>query len=99
MRWLGHSISRPASTTNTMASLGISSPRASVDRARLIAQREGLSGPPVLSAVRKWAATAAVIALLTFFRSFNLCIVAMLGVASFFEASPLGAWIRDHRRR
>jgi hypothetical protein len=73
-----------------MASSGISSPRASLDRALAIAQREGLSGPPVVSAARRWAATAALIVLLTVFRSLNLCVVAMLGLAPFLASSPVG---------
>ena len=77
---------------------GTSSPRASVDRALPIAQREGLSGPPVASAVRRWAATAAVILLLTLLRSLNLCVVVMLGLAAFLESSPIGPLISRIRR-
>jgi len=64
-----------------------------MERALPIAQREGLSGPPVASAVRRWAATAAVILLLTLLRSLNLCVVAMLGLTAFLESSPVGPLI------
>ena len=73
-----------------MASSGISFPRARVPRALLIAQREGLTGPPVVSTLKRWGATAALIVLLTLFRSLNLCVVAMLGLAPILASSPVG---------
>jgi len=81
-----------------MASSGISSRRARLHRAVSIAQREGLTGPPVVSVIRRWAATAALIVLLTLVRSLNLCLVAILGFAAFLQSSPIGAWIRAIRR-
>ena len=73
-----------------MASSGISSPRASLDRALLIAQREGLMGPPVVSTFKRWGVTAALIVLLTVFRSLSLCVAAMLGLTPFLASSPVG---------
>ncbi len=78
---------------NTMASSGISSPRASLDPVLAIVQGKGLRGPSLVAAVRRYAATAALIVLLTLFRGLNLCVVAMLGLAPFL-ASRIGAWIR-----
>jgi len=69
-----------------------------VDRAVPIVQREGLSSPPVVPAVRRWAATAAIILLLTLLRSLNLCVVAMLGLTAFLESSPVGPLISRIRR-
>jgi len=77
-----------------MASLGTSSRRASLDRALPIAQGEGLRGPSLVSAVRRYAGTAALIVLLTLFRGLNVCVVAVLGLAPFL-ASRIGAWIRE----
>jgi len=48
--------------------------------------------------VRRWAATAALIVLLTVFRSLSLCVAAILGVAAFLESRPIATWIRDIRR-
>jgi hypothetical protein len=48
--------------------------------------------------VRSWATAAAIIVLLTLFRSLTLCVVAMVGLASFLQSSPIGAWIRAIRR-
>ncbi len=77
-----------------MASSGISSLRASLDRVLPIVQGEGPHGPSLVAAVRRYAATAALIVLLTLFRGFNLCVVTMLGLAPFL-ASRIGAWIRE----
>src|SRR5260370_14938466 len=97
---LGQALSTPppASTTNVTASSGTSSPRDSVDRALPIAQREGLCGPPVVPAGRRWAATAAIILLLTLLRSLNLCVVAMLGLTAFLQSSPVAPLISPIRR-
>lgn len=77
-----------------MASSGISSPRASLDPVLAIVHGKGLGGPSLVAAVRRYAATAALIVLLMLFRSFNLCVVAVLGLAPFLT-SRIGAWIRE----
>ena len=77
-----------------MVSLGISFLRASLDPVLAIVQGKGLRGPSLLSAVRRYAATAVLIVVLTLFRGLNLCVVAVLGLAPFL-ASRIGAWIRE----
>ena len=84
--------------TNTTGCSGISSLRANLRSAPLVTQREGLTSPPVAAMVRRWAATAALIVLLTVFRSLSLCVAAILGVAAFLESRPIATWIRDLRR-
>src|SRR4029077_5958287 len=90
MRYLAHSTSPPASTTNTMASSGISSLRDRLHRAAGVAQGEGLTGPPLLLAIAKWAATVMLIVLLAPLRSLNLCLVAVVGLAPFLAWSRIG---------
>lgn len=76
-----------------MASSGISSLRARRDPAPAIAQREGLPGPPFVSAFSRWGATAALVILFTFLRSLNLCAGVILGLAPFLVASPIGQFV------
>jgi hypothetical protein len=76
-----------------MASSGISSLRARLHRAARVIQREGLSGPPVVSAIGRWGATAAFIVLFTLLRSLNLCVVAVLALGSFLASSPIGRFL------
>ena len=77
-----------------MVSLGIWSPRASLYPVLATVQGKGLRGPSLVAAVRRYATTAALIVLLMLFRGFNLCVVAVLGLAPFL-ASRIGAWIRE----
>src|ERR1700693_2005362 len=93
MRCPAPSTSRPASTTNTMASSGISSLRDRLHRAAGVAQGEGVTGPPLLLAITKWAATVVLIVLLAPLRSLNLCLVAIVGLAPFLPWSRIGQFV------
>jgi hypothetical protein len=83
--------------TNTMASSGISSQRDRLQRAAGVAHGEGLTGPPLRLALRKWAATVMFIVALALLRTLSLCVAALLGLAPFF-ASRLAAWIHELSR-
>src|SRR5713101_859226 len=93
MRSLARSTSPPASTTNTMASSGLSPLRARRHPAPAIAQREGLTGPPFARAIRRWAAAAVLVVLFTPLRSLNLCAAVVLGLAPFLASSPIGQFV------
>ena len=87
---------------NVMVSLGISSLRDRLHRAAGVAQGEGLTGPPLLLTIRRWAATVIFIVLLTLLRSLNLCLVAIVGLAPLLPSSRIGQFFArqtSHGRR